>query len=124
MGVDLNNLHLTLDQFNAAASGKYNIGQLKLGEDGTGVYRTNNHKTWTIFNNTPISSEESLALKTSFCQALASEGLSPDEIASVKEKLGIAGNAIDVMKAGAIKPLTAAEVRQVIDEYAGRIHEK
>ena len=123
MGVDLNNLHLTLDQFNAAASGKYNIGQLKLSEDGTSVYRTNNHKTWTIFNNTPISSEESLALKTSFCQALASEGLSPAEINSVKEKLGIAGNAIDVMKAGAVKPLSAADVRQIIDEYAGRIND-
>ena len=123
MGVDLNNLNLTLDQFNAAASGKYNIGQLKLSEDGTSVYRTNNHKTWTIFNNTPISSEESLALKTSFCQALASEGLSPEEINSVKEKLGIAGNAIDVMKAGAVKPLSAADVRQIIDEYAGRIND-
>ncbi len=123
MGIDLNNLHLTLDQFNAAASGKYNIGQLKLSEDGTSVYRTNNHKTWTIFNNTTISPEESLALKTTFCQALANEGLSPDEIASVKEKLGIGGNAIDVMKAGSIKPLSAAEVREVIDKYAGKINE-
>ena len=123
MGVNLNNLNLTLDQFNAAASGKYNIGQLKLSKDGTSVYRTNNHKTWTIFNNTHISSEESLALKTTFCQALANEGLSPDEIASVKEKLGISGTAIEIMKRGTIKPLTAAEVRQVIDQYAEKINE-
>lgn len=122
MGVNLDNLHLTLDQFNAAASGKYNIGQLKLSEDGSSVYRTNNHKTWTIFNNTPISPEESLALKTAFCRALASEGLSPDDIASVKEKLGIAGKSVDVIRAGGIKPLSAADVRQIIDEYAGIIN--
>lgn len=124
MGVDLSNLHLTLDQFNAAASGKYNIGQLKLSKDGTSVYRTNNHKTWTIFNNTPISPEESFALKTTFCQALAREGLSQADIASVKEKLGIAGKAPDVMKAGTMQPLSAADVRQIIDEYAGQINQK
>ena len=123
MGVNLNNLNLTLDQFNAAASGKYNIGQLKLSKDGTSVYRTNNHKTWTIFNNTHISSEESLALKTTFCQALANEGLSKDAIANVKKMLGIDGTAIDIMKHGPIKPLTAAEVRQVIDQYAEKINE-
>ena len=123
MDINLSSLNISLDKFNAAASGKYNIGQLKLSEDGKGVYRTNNHKTWTIFNNTHISSEESLALKTTFCQALASEGLSPDEIASVKEKLGISGTAIEIMKHGPIKPLTAAEVRQVIDQYAEKINE-
>ncbi len=55
MGLDLGNLSISLDRFNEAASGKYNIGQLKLSKDGTSVYRTNNHKTWTIFNNTKIS---------------------------------------------------------------------
>ena len=34
MGVDLSNLNISLDQFNAVSSGKYNIGQLKLGADG------------------------------------------------------------------------------------------
>ena len=63
MAVNLNSLSLTLDQFNAAVSGKYNIGQIKLGEDGTSVYRTNNHKTWTILNTTRIGPEEAWAVK-------------------------------------------------------------
>ena len=32
------------------------------------------------------------------------------------------GKAIDIIKAGSIKPLTAAEVRQVIDQYAETIN--
>ena len=78
MGVNLNNLSISLDQFNKASSGEFNIGQLKLSSDGERVYRTNNHKTWTIFNNTKISATESLAIKFAFCKALAKEGLSPE----------------------------------------------
>ena len=61
MGLDLGNLSISLDRFNEAASGKYNIGQLKVGADGASVYRTNNHKTLTFFNTTRISPEESFA---------------------------------------------------------------
>ena len=39
MGIDLTNINISLDQFNAASRGEYNIGQLKLSEDGNGVYR-------------------------------------------------------------------------------------
>ncbi len=122
MGLNLNSLNITLDKFNAVASGKYNIGQIKLGADGTSVSRVNNHKTWTIFNNTEISQEEAIAVKNAFCKALAKEGLSPDDIANVKKQLGIDGKAIDIIKAGSIKPLTAAEIRQVIDQYAETIN--
>ena len=124
MGVDLGNLSISLDRFNEVASGKYNIGQLKLSKDGTSVYRTNNHKTWTIFNNTKISSAESLAIKTAFCRALANEGLSTDDIIDIKEKLGIAGPEVDLFRPGGMKPLSAVEVREIIDEYAGKINEK
>jgi hypothetical protein len=123
MGVDLGNLSISLDRFNEVASGKFNIGQLKLSEDGTSVYRTNNHKTWTIFNNTKISSAESLAIKTAFCRALANEGLSTDDINDIKEKLGIAGPEVDLFRPGGMKPLSAVEVREIIDEYAGKINE-
>ena len=123
MGLDLGNLSISLDRFNEVASGKYNIGQLKLSKDGTSVYRTNNHKTWTIFNNTKISSAESLAIKSAFCRALANEGLSTDDINDIKEKLGIAGPEVDLFRPGGMKPLSAVEVREIIDEYAGKINE-
>ena len=122
MAINLSSLNISLDKFNAESSGTYNIGQLKLSSDGKSVYRTNNHKTFTILNWTEISSEEALAVKFAFCRALSREGLSQDAINAVKQKLGIPGNALDALKAGNIKPLTAAEVREVIDTYADQIN--
>ena len=122
MAINLSSLNISLDKFNAESSGTYNIGQMKLSSDGKSVYRTNNHKTFTILNWTEISSEEALAVKFAFCRALSREGLSQDAINAVKQKLGIPGNALDALKAGNIKPLTAAEVREVIDTYADQIN--
>ena len=123
MAINLSNLNISLDKFNAVSGGDYNIGQMKLSSDGKSIYRANNHKTWTIFNWTKISSEEALAVKFAFCKALSKEGLSKDAIDAVKAKLGISGNALEALKAGNIKPLTAAEVREVIDQYAGQINQ-
>ena len=122
MAINLSNLNISLDTFNKEASGVMNIGQIKLSSDGRSVYRTNNHETLTILNRTKISSEEALAVKFAFCKALSKEGLSQEAINTVKQKLGIPGDAMDALKAGNIKPLTAAEVREVIDEYAGQIN--
>lgn len=124
MAINLTNLNISLDAFNKEASGVMNIGQMKLSSDGKSIYRTNKHETLTILNRTKISSEEALAVKFAFCKALSKEGLSQDAIDAVKAKLGISGNAITALKAGNIKPLTAAEVREVIDEYAGQINDK
>lgn len=122
MGINLSNLNISLDQFNAVASGKYNIGQLKVGADGASVYRTNNHKTLTFLNGEFFSPEESIALKSAFCRALASEGLSSEDIDAVKERLGIVGGAVDAVRVGGATPLSAADVRQIIDEYAEKIN--
>lgn len=122
MAVNLNMLNIGIDQFNAAASGKHNIGQLKLGEDGASVVRTNNHKHWTIFNNTEIRPEESLAIKNAFCKALDRAGVPDDKVEEIRHKLGIAGSLLETLKAGGIKPLSAAEVREIIDECAGDIN--
>ena len=123
MAINLSNLNISLDKFNAESSGTYNIGQMKLSSDGKSVYRTNSHKTFTILNRTEISSEEALAVKFAFCKALSKEGLSQEAINTVKQKLGIPGDAMDALKAGNIKPLTAAEVREVIDTYAAQINQ-
>ena len=122
MAINLSKLNISLDTFNAESSGTYNIGQMKLSSDGKSVYRTNNHKTFTILNRTEISSEEALAVKFAFCRALSKEGLTQEAINMVKQKLGIPGDAMDALKAGNIKPLTAAEVREVIDTYAAQIN--
>lgn len=123
MAINLSNLNISLDKFNSVSSGTYNIGQMKLSSDGKSVYRTNSHKTFTILNRTEISSEEALAVKFAFCKALSQEGLSKDAINTVKQKLGIPGDAMAALKAGNVKPLTAAEVREVIDTYAAQINQ-
>ena len=102
MAINLSNLDISLDKFNAESSGDYNIGQLKLSSDGKSVYRTNNHKTWKIFNRTKISSEEALAAKFAFCKALSKEGLSKEAVDAVKAKLGIPDGAIGALKAGTL----------------------
>lgn len=123
MSVNLNNLNISLDNFNAAANGTYNIGQMKLNKDGTGVYRANSHKTWTILNKTEISQEEALAVKEAFCRAVKNEAkLDESAVNELKEKLGIGSSKYSSMKAGQMKALTAAEVREVIDTYADKIN--
>lgn len=122
MPVNLNNLDISLDQFNMAAKGQYNIGQLKLGEDGASVVRINNHKFFTRFNRNPIRPEESLALKNAFCNALRKEGLPDETVSAIRKKLGLGDTILDTLTAGDIKPLSAAEVREIIDEYAGQLN--
>lgn len=125
MSVSLHNLNISLDNFNAAASGKYNIGQIKLNQDGTGVYRTNTHKTLTILNTTEISQEEAVAVKEAFCRAVKNEAkLDDTAVQELKEKLGIGSDKFLSMRAGTMTALTAAEVREVIDKYAGKINDR
>ena len=54
MAINLSSLNISLDKFNAESCGTYNIGQMKLSSDGKSVYRTNNHKTFTILNRTEL----------------------------------------------------------------------
>lgn len=122
MPVNLNNLNISLDKFNAAAKGQLNIGQLKLTEDGTSVVRTNSRKTLTFLNKTQIRPEESLAIKNAFCEAFRREGLSDDAIADIRQKLGLRNTMRETLAAGNIKPLSAADVREIIDQYAGQVN--
>lgn len=122
MGINLSYINISLDEFNAQAKGNYNIGQMKLSEDGTSIYRANRHKTLTFLNTTKISPEEALAVKDAFCRALSNRGLSQDDLAAVKNKLGIGDDKNYRLKTGQISPLTAAEVREIIDQYATTIN--
>ena len=126
MPISLDKLNISLDKFNAVSGGTYNIGHLKLNADGTDVYRTNNRKTLTFLNRTEIKSDEALAVKLAFCKALESEGLSEETIKTVRAKLGIPDSGVDTLNAlkkGSLKPLTAADVREIIDTYAQKINE-
>jgi hypothetical protein len=70
--IDYSNVSISLQQFEAVASGKYNAGEVKL----TGQHsldRVNNHVHFTRFNNVVISHAEVVAIKNAFVRAL-SEG--------------------------------------------------
>ena len=76
MAVNLDTLSISLDRFDAVSDGEFNIGHIKLTEDGKDIVRTNRHKTLEFLNKDTISPEETLAIKDAFCRALSQERLS------------------------------------------------
>ena len=80
--IDYSNVSISLQQFEAVASGKYNAGEVKLAGQHT-LDRVNNHVHFTRFNNVVISHAEVVAIKNAFVRALSEGGLSDE--ASQKE---------------------------------------
>lgn len=120
--LDLNNLNLSLDDFQKMSSGKYNAGELRLTGEGK-LDIANNHKTWTSFNNTKIDAAESYAIRVAFAAALKEGGLDEERMADIRAKLGLRdNNAIASMKA--FKPLTRQEVREIIDKNISELNKE
>ena len=65
MAVNLDTLSISLNSFDAASDGEFNIGHIKLNEDGTGVCRTNRHKTFEFLNRDTIPPGSGLTTKPS-----------------------------------------------------------
>lgn len=124
MAISLSDINISLDQFAAATSGKFNIGQLRLGEDGASVERVNNHKTFAFLNSTKVSAEESFALRSAFVKALSREGVSAESMEQVRKDLGLDKSGFSLVRSGRLQPLSAAQVRTIIDKYAGEINAK
>ena len=122
MPIYLTKVDISLDKFDAAASGKFNIGHIKFNEDGTDVCRTNRRKTFEFLNNDTISAEKSLAVKDAFCKAFSNEGLSAKSLADIRLRLGLEGGVMHAIRERNFKPLTAAQVRAIIDDYADEVN--
>lgn len=124
MSIHISKVNISLDQFNAVASGKYNIGEVRLTKDGTGVEKVNNHKNTTFFsNNVKMSAEEAFSVKEAFVRALSGSGVDSKAIARIKKDLGIENKAVALSKRD-IRPLTRQEVRSIIDNNAAAINAK
>ena len=125
MAISLSNVNVSIQQFNAVASGKFNAGEVKLTSETT-LGKVNNFVTRKWKNNTDLSHEEVLAVKGAFVRALSSSGVVGDELARVRAQLGLAaepGDAVDrTIGERSIKPLTRQEVREILDRYAGTIN--
>ena len=125
MAINLSNVNVSIQQFQAVASGEVNAGEVKLTSETT-LGKVNNFVSRKWKNKTDHTHEEVLAVKSAFIRALNSCGVVGDELARVRARLGLApepGDAVDhTLGARSITPLTRQEVREILDRYAGTIN--
>ena len=123
MAINLANVNLTIQQFQAISSGKYNAGEVHLTSDHS-LGKINNHVSQTDKNNESLSHAEQLAIKDAFVRALSQNGVAADEINRVRRELGLAPNgATDTRLAErSIRPLTRQQIREILDRNANVIN--
>ena len=122
MAVNLDTISISLDRFDAVSDGEFNIGHIKLTEDGTDIRRTNRHKTFEFLNKDKIPPEETLAIKDAFCNALGRERLSSKSMDDIRARLGLKKGMVGALSPRDLRPLTAAQVREILDKYAAEIN--
>ncbi len=105
--VNLANVNVSLAQFQAVSSGKYNAGEVRLAGENA-LEQINNHVHSTGKNRVEVSHKEVLAIKEAFVRALSQTGAAADEIRRVRAELGLAAeNPRDLSLADRnIRPLT------------------
>ena len=122
-------LDISLAQFNRIASGDYNAGQIdiKTNDNGTAeLVKINNHVWKTSKNNVELSPERILEVKEAFLNALQKGGVSAEAMKEIRDRLGLSSE-LEIPKDGnqrlgiikaRFSPLTRAQVRSILDEYA------
>ena len=123
--------NITLAQFNRIASGTYNAGLVDFMTDEQGnltgeLTKVNNHVWKTGKNTTVLSPERILEVKEAFINALKAGGVKPEVLAKIRNELGVPAElsaSADVaakcdMLEARFKPLTRADVRKILDDYA------
>lgn len=124
-------LNTTLAEFNRLASGNYNAGMLDIQRDAQGnetIVTVNNHRWKTSKNNVVIAPEHTLAIKEAFLAALRRGGVSAENLAEIRERIGLPSelelstdrNQKMAMLQNRMAPLTRAQVRAILDQYAAR----
>ncbi|MBR4604223.1 MAG: hypothetical protein IKO43_05215, partial [Kiritimatiellae bacterium] len=84
MSINLANVNISLQQFQAVSSGKYNAGEVKLSSE-TSLTKVNNHVGFYRSKNTvALSHEEILAIKQAFVKALSAGGVQRDELNRIR----------------------------------------
>ena len=85
---------ITLNDFLAVSNGTYNAGQIdfKTNKKGevTGLKKVNNHVTLSSRNAVAIDPKRAVAVKEAFLKALAGGGVSAQNLANIRAKLGLA----------------------------------
>ena len=125
---------ISLAQFNAIASGKYNAGQIDMARDADGavsLVKVNNHVWFKSKNNVQLSPQRVLEVKEAFLAALAEGGVQPDRLNTIRQRLGLStelvatGDAqqLDAMDERRFAPLSRAEVRSILDTYVAGMNQ-
>ncbi|MBQ6010892.1 MAG: hypothetical protein IJL17_20350 [Kiritimatiellae bacterium] len=124
MPINLDNVNISIRQFQAVSSGKYNAGEVKLKNETT-LVEINNHVHWAGRNVKAISHDEVLAIKDAFVRALSQSGVGADAINRVRRELGLApeGPADTTLAQRSIKPLSRQQIREILDRNAAAINQ-
>ena len=115
---------ITLNDFRTLSNGEYNAGQIDFTTNSngevTGLKKVNHHVTFKSLNGVEIDPKRAVAVKEAFIQALTNEGVSPEKIAQIRERLGIAADTKTTLDgaSAALKrrftPLTREQVRDIL----------
>ena len=121
--INLSNVNITIQQFQAIASGKYNAGEVRL-KSATSLGKINDHVILRGDNNVSLSHAEVLAIKDAFVRALQQNGVGNDAIDRIRRELGLGPDgASDVSLAKrSIKPLSRQQIRTILDANAATIN--
>ena len=122
---DLANVNISIQQFQAVATGKYNAGEVRLANETT-LEKINNSVHFKGSNQTTLTHLEVLAIKNAFIKALSQNGVGVDEIARIRRDLGLAADtsagADKKLSERSIKPLSRAQIRTILDRNAATIN--
>ena len=123
MPINLANINVSLQQFQAISHGKYNAGEVALASETT-LGKINNHVHSTGKNKTELSHAEVLAIKQAFVKALTQGGVGADEIARVRRELGLGTDkTVDTsLKDRSVRPLSRQQIREILDRNAAAIN--
>jgi len=122
MSINLSNVNISLAEFQRLAKGDYNAGEVRLAGENK-LEKVNNHVHLKFLNNKTIDHAEVIAIKNAFVKALEDNGVLPERLKEIRQKLGLAssgGNWGDMSKLS-MKPLTRQQIREIIDANAQSI---
>ena len=115
---------ITLNDFRTLSNGEYNAGQIDFTTNSngevTGLKKVNHHVTFKSLNGVEIDPKRAVAVKEAFIQALTNEGVSPEKIAQIRERLGIAADTKTTLDGASASlkrrftPLTREQVRDIL----------
>ena len=123
--VNLNNVNISISEFQKLSSGTYNAGEVRLASESK-LTKINNHVSsfWRSANKVAVSHEEVLAIKNAFVRALEGGGVGKDEINNVRAQLGLRpdGSADKTLAERSVKPLSRQQIREILDKNAATLN--